>query len=175
MSSRRLVLFALCIVAALTPERGWAQAGWTQFSAPDGSFQVLVPGVPNAEPPAMQQGVKVFGWTLRTDYGGYVFAYSDYPSVPNVDAELQASMRNFANAMSAKVLTQRRLAFRAARGDMLPTMEFTYASEAAGGSGRIVVDGNRVYMWTTVIGKDHDRQEDAARFFGSIAITAPAR
>ena len=40
------------------------------------------------------------GWTLRTDYGGYGFACSDYPSVPSVDAELQASRRNFAHAMS---------------------------------------------------------------------------
>ena len=173
--SSRLVLFALLIVAAFVPERGWAQGGWTQFAPPDGSFRVAVPGVPNAEPPATQQGVKIFAWTVRADYGGYVFAYSDYPSVPDVDAELRASMTNFVSEMSGKVVTQRRNTFRAARGDMLPAMDFTYASETAGGTGRIVVDGNRVYMWTTVIGKDHDRQEDSARFMGSIAITAPAR
>ena len=58
---------------------------------------------------------------------------------------------------------------------MLPAIDFTYASEDAGGSGRIVVDGRRVYMWVAVIAKGHDRSADSARFFGSIVITAPAR
>jgi hypothetical protein len=176
MSRRPIVLFALLVAAVLLPERGWAQ-GWTQFASPDGSFRVSVPAPPTAEQPSTEQGVKTQAWTLRTDYGGYVFAYSDYPSIPDANAELQSSMKNFASEMSAKIVTQRPFTFKAARGDMLPALDFTYASDAAGGAGRIVVDGNRAYMWTIVIGKGHDRQEDTGRFMGSIAITAavPAR
>jgi hypothetical protein len=175
MSGRRLILFALLFVVALVPERGWAQAGWVQFTTPDGSFRVLVPAAPNAEEPSNEQGVRTFAWTLRTDYGGYVMAYSDYPAIPDAGAELQQSLRNFLAQMSARVVTQRSFQFKAARGDMLPALDFTYASDAAGGGGRIVVDGTRAYMWVTVIGKEHDRAADTARFLGSVAITAPAR
>lgn len=170
-----LFLFAVLVVLPMAPERIWAQA-WQRFLPPDRSFAVLLPGVP--APPKIENdsGVIVHSWVLRTAFGGYIFSYGDYPSVPNADEEIAATLRTFLTTTKSRARSQRRISFKAERGDALPALEFAYTmANGSRGSGKIVVDGRRVYMWVVVIGKGHNPRADTARYLASIAITAPRR
>lgn len=146
-------------------------SGWVRFTNDFGRFSVLMPEMPEAQPPK----------TTQSDHGPYtthlfitkvqnsifLIGWVDYDPNFNFDGqqELEANRDNFVKGVKATLMDSRSLTI-----DGHPAIEFIAESEERRFKSRVYVVGRRPYQIAVVSLKGEDDSVSVNRFFNSFKV-----
>jgi hypothetical protein len=133
------------ILSAVAGVSSLQNSGWTKFVSPDGSFSILMPGVPghqdmDKDDPAGKITTNI--WLLDTPQGLYLVGTTDYPVDINPQRELDLDRDNFLKAVDAKLVSESDFTLKG-----YPGKEFTGTSAAYTFKSRVLVVGRRAYQY----------------------------
>lgn len=145
---------------AESPQTG-AGAGWTLFTAQDGSFQVLLPGPAEADRSEREaDGGEIVDYSVNTSLGGAVYSveYSQFPTPEAAKKAHQEKLSDIRSHSEGKLLSEEEATL-----DGVPGLMFVL-EDLQGDEFRNVVYlvGNRVYDILVVPQKGTDADSEAA-------------
>lgn len=157
------------LLAALLSVAAPAAADWTQKTVERFGFSAGFPVEPSLEE-SVEGGVKLATYMAAAPGVMCLLVIGDYPAIPSVDAELDASRDNFLKGVSAKLTASKRASFYRGTTE-LPGLVFDAASDEFNFHSIIVVDKLRVYITLGGVPKKNGSQDDIDRCVGSFKLT----
>jgi len=153
-------------------------AGWQEFTPPDGSFSVLMPGTPQEDRSTSQSGsgqIETVSFLIEASSGSvaYAVSYTDFPpdflasidnrELLNLAVEQQMQQRDFT------IMGQHDITMDGHAG-----VEFTATGTIEGlastAKSRVYMVNNRFYMLICVAANEYYSEADANRFLESFTL-----
>lgn len=155
-----------------TPNNVVDTSGWVRFTNEAGHFSVLMPELPNAQPPQTTQSehgpYTTHLFVARTPATVYLIGWVDYdPSFNfNLQQELEANRDNFVKGVQATLMDSRALTI-----DGYNAIEFIAETDTRRFKSRVFMVGRRPYQIVIASQKNEDDAVNTSRFFNSFKVS----
>lgn len=159
----------LYVVVSISVTASAVAAEWAQNTVGRFQFSGTFPSEPKVEE-SVEDGVKLTTYLSAVPGVLCLATIGDYPSIPSVEEELNASRDNFIKAMKGEITSSVRSSFFRGTTE-LPSLKFEGTSETLRFQSIIVVEKARVYMILGGVPKDGGAQGDIDRCVGGFALT----
>ncbi len=159
---------SLCLVVPVLTffVAGCGSAEWKEFSAPDGSFSVLLPGTPKSETrPQGPLSLTAHGVEVRN--GAYMVSHCELP--PGIAFDYSGSIRGMAGPWGGKILSETDVTVAGVRGRAFE-MEVTKPQKGFA-TGRIVVIKGRLYQIFALGANMRANEPHVEKFLDSFKLT----